>query len=80
MFPPNSDALSFGGAHNYSTLHLALTSNEESALLRDIVAIFGRTDNIGVVPRATAFEVHKDKRIIHFYVHAVKHVAPSNRL
>ncbi len=51
----------------FPTLDAALNSDEQGALLMDVVAVLDK-DNIGVVLRATGFEVDEVKRIVHLYV------------
>jgi hypothetical protein len=58
----------------FPTLDAALNSDGEGALLTDIVAVLG-TDNIGVVLRATGFEVDEVQRVVHLYVPGVMHIA-----
>jgi hypothetical protein len=63
----------------FPTLDAALNYDEEGAFLMDVVAVLD-TDNIGVVLRATGFEVDEVKRTINLYVFGCRHVAQTNRL
>ena len=61
----------------FPTLDAALNSDEEGALLMDVVGVLG-TDNIGVVLRATGFEVDEVKRTVNLYVFGCRHVHENN--